>query len=355
MLRVAVTLAAVLTAAVSVQAMMPAGKQAFVPMDAALVTTATPVTAATPPAPSDGLLQSVVTTCAGVYVPMAGLDTTSKYDQSLSTRSELDVAAASTRRAQIGPIEQAIRSIGDLAAMQSGQPQIDTLAHDCAVKALVKWADNGALLQMTSKDAALTRGRMMAEIGVTLVGLDRAGAVSDVDRAALSPWLSSIADDTMAFFSTGAGSVSRNNNHRYWAGLAVGAIGFLTSTQRYRDWSVDGIKIGTCQVDADGHLPLELARGAQARNYHLYAFRPLAATLSLFQLNGEPVADACMSGFRRLAATTLAGLSNPADFARITGVAQAKLPSETTYVTGLRLTSAYLTPYASNDILSASL
>ena len=41
------------------------------------------------------------------------------------------------------------------------------------------------------------------------------------------------------------------------------------------DWGVESYRIGACQIDARGALPLELEREKKARDYHLHAVAPL--------------------------------------------------------------------------------
>jgi hypothetical protein len=271
----------------------------------------------------------ILPACDNVATPPAFLATQSKYDQSDRSRSTLSLSAAEGRETVLQPIRAAVRGL--YAGVER------TGGYDCALRSLAGWAAANALGDMQTEDAFLSRDRLVSEMVMLLVEADRNGGMADADRIAIAGWLRAIAASTVEFYDYRAGRVSRVNNHRYWAGLAVGSIGYLLGDDELVFWATQSYRIGVCQVDADGYLPLELARGPQALNYHVYAMRPLLAFAALAQGNGDDVAGLCDNGLDRLAAATRAALANPDGFSRLVGVRQDRLPRETNYPKQLRL------------------
>lgn len=206
---------------------------------------------------------------------------------------------------------------------------------ECAMGVLRQWATSRALIDATTSDAKLTRARVLAEIS----GLVAAwGVAGDLDRQKpITDWLNIMANDTMVFFDVEAGPKSARNNHRYWAALALATVGSLTGDQNKIDWARQSYRIGVCQVTEDGTLPLEMQRGALARNYHLYAFRPLAGTFVTFRKIGQPLDDICSGSLERLAKAALNGVDDARLFEAATMKRQTKPPREDSYPAHLRL------------------
>lgn len=201
----------------------------------------------------------------------------------LATSSKIDasdprkVALASTapgRAATLGPVRRAIRSVA--VAAEGG-----AVERDCAARTLAAWARADALTDMRTKDANLTRGRLGAEVLVAAVRLDARGAFGPADRRIVARWADRLADSTIAFFADGAGSRSRINNHRQWAGLLVGAAGRLADDADHARWAHEAVDVALCSVTPEGFLPAEMTRGARAWRYHRYALRPILALRDL--------------------------------------------------------------------------
>ena len=208
---------------------------------------------------------------------------------------------------------------------------------ECARASVLAWAGAGALTDMQSKDAALTRSRLVAEIALAAIELDRQRPFAGHERRALERWSESIVANTASFFARGAGPVSRANNHRYWAALAVGALGHLADRPEWRSWARESAAIGHCAVTAEGLLPLELERDERALRYHLYALRPLLAWQRLDRTADVEAHRPCAEGLERLARATEAMLADPSAIAARTGAPQMPRPSERDHSPFLRL------------------
>ena len=269
----------------------------------------------------------------GTPEPVVTLATQSKYDQSDVRKASLGEEAR-PRELVLEPVRRTVLSIID-GAVAGGE------ARHCARVSLVAWAQNGALTDMRTKDAHLTRSRLVAEMALAAVALDEADALSPRERRIVSRWGERVARDTVRFFADGAGPTSRRNNHRYWAALAVGAVGAFAERPELAAWARESAGIGLCSVDERGLLPLELGRGERALHYHLYALRPLAA-LKRLDRSVDGLEMACAEALPRLARATRAMLVDPSRMEAITGVAQLSPPRESAYGPLLRLDRAAL-------------
>ena len=272
-------------------------------------------------------------TACGTPEPVVTLATQSKYDQSDVRKASLGDGAR-PRELVLEPLRRTVLSIAD-GAVAGGE------ARHCARVSLVAWAQNDALTDMRTKDAHLTRSRLVAEMALAAVALDEANALSPRERRIVARWGERVARDTVRFFANGAGPTSRRNNHRYWAALAVGAVGAFADRPELAAWARESAGIGLCSVDERGLLPLELGRGERALHYHLYALRPLAA-LKRLDRSVDGLEMACVEALPRLARATRAMLVDPSRMEAITGVAQLSPPRESAYGPLLRLDRAAL-------------
>jgi poly(beta-D-mannuronate) lyase len=94
----------------------------------------------------------------------------------------------------------------------------------------------------------------------------------------------------------------RENNHAYWRALCATSVGILTSDEKlYRRGLAQYVRaIG--QMNADGSLPLEMARHENALHYQSFALTPLVMIAELasrqgidlysLRVNGHTIGDA---------------------------------------------------------------
>lgn len=279
----------------------------------------------TNPSPLSGLSHLACGRAKAILVPPSALATRSKYSADVA----LDASnGAGSRAAEINPIWRAIRDIE-----QRGREE----GPRCAMSELIGWAKAGSLTQAKSKDGHLTRARMVAEIAGLVLEFQNAALLPASEKAVLSDWLSNLAEGIRSFFDHDAGPISSRNNHRYWAALSLAEIGRLTGREDLLRWAEQSFHLGVCQIDERGLLPLELRRGALARNYHAYALRPLVATARTLRAAGRNADRYCPGALQRLVDSTMRGIADPALFEGLTGKPQAPLPKESDYVSSLQL------------------
>ncbi|WP_417691590.1 alginate lyase family protein [Roseibium sp.] len=214
----------------------------------------------------------------------------------------------------------------------SGMPKDEK----CALRLIVDFARQGGLEQMESKDAHLTRGRVSGELFLLLLALEQRERITPSERNVLKTWMKDIAADTQDFFDHGAGSMSKRNNHRYWAALSVGAAAQFIGDKDLERWCLASAMVGLDQVRDDGFLPLELRRGHQARNYHVYALRPLLAVAGLSDRHRDTLIHFRQDALKRLSAATIKAMKNPSEISAVSGAYQMPLPAESTYTRQLK-------------------
>jgi hypothetical protein len=243
--------------------------------------------------------------CAGISGPMAMPATFSKYAAGDVTRSLADPAAVAKRRRQLVDIRAFVSDIEDLASRYAASDGGDLGSARCVMLRLGEWAAADGFLGLATEDAFLTRDTLVIDLA-RAYRLVEPAPVTDTDRAAIRAWFQRIANDTVAFYEYAAGPRTRANNHRYWAGVAVGTVGAMTDDPVLTRWAGDTLKLALCQVRADGALPLELARGRRAFEYHVYALRALTELNTVVDEVGRPDLAGCDGGLERLRAFSLA-------------------------------------------------
>lgn len=276
--------------------------------------------------------------CRTIMAPAVSIATVSKYNQNDTSRSEQSETSAAVRNEILKPIR---KSIADLSRMVANDmdPQLQIANAKCFQLNLVNWAEAKALTQMESTDAYLTRDRFMSEIALNLISSQKIHPMNRISQDKIFEWLGSVATSTIEFYQYRAGNKVKINNHRYWAGLAVGSIGYAIASDKFKNWGTRSYQIGVCQVDATGYLPLELSRGDLALDYHVYALRPLQAFASLASDYGDSVDGKCGDGLKRLRSQTLASMKDASAINALTGVMQEVGAKEKSYSKPLQLTS----------------
>ncbi len=247
------------------------------------------------------------------------LATSSKYDQTVASKSLIDPAAKRRREQQLAPVAGVIRTLA-VKARRTGSPEDVANATACTLATLRHWSATGALTDMATSDANLSRDRFTSDIAGIVMTLQARG--QDLrDEGEIRAWLATLARQTMAYYDGKAGPTARRNNHRYLAGLAVADIAGILGEAGMQAWSKDAFAIGACQVDDRGFLPLELARADRAYEYHLYAYGALVKLATRLSADGTGSLP-CTDGLDRLYRLVSRGPDSAHDFESRTGRAQ---------------------------------
>lgn len=243
--------------------------------------------------------------CDSAPAPIVNLDLARPYSDSAGSQASDDLK--NRHEAEAAPLKTWLAGVTKSADSARRAP--------CATAWLVAWSRAGALLgNMKSKQAEYERKWTMT--GAALAYLKLAPRVADQDRAAIEPWLKNLATASHDF---AAAPGHKRNNHWYWLGLGLAAVGLATGDDSYWQKAHAIYRDGLADIAADGTLPMELARQTRALHYHDFALMPLVTLAELGALRGQDWYGEHDGALHRLVARTLAGLAEPSAFALLSG------------------------------------
>lgn len=185
----------------------------------------------------------------------------------------------------------------------------------CALTWLASWGGQNAMLgKLSSEQAYYVRKWTLSGMALNYARVRQ--QATPAQRGVIEGWFKALADATIAHSDAKKGT---RNNHYYWEGLAVTAVGGVTGETRYLDWGRKVLQHALAQMEPDGALPAEMARAVKALHYQVYAATPLVMIASILD-----VRDARLD---TLVAFTAAGSADPSGIARRTGFEQEPVGS----------------------------
>ncbi|NYE63498.1 poly(beta-D-mannuronate) lyase [Duganella sp. 1224] len=185
----------------------------------------------------------------------------------------------------------------------------------CALTWLASWGEQKAMLgKMSSEQAYYVRKWTLSGMALNYARVQP--QATPAQRVVIEGWFKALADATMAHSDAKTGT---RNNHYYWEGVAVTAVGGVTGEARYLDWGRKVLQHALGQMEADGALPAEMERAGKALHYQVYAATPLVMMASILDVR-DPRLDT-------LVAFTVAGSADPSGIAKRTGVEQEPVGS----------------------------
>jgi poly(beta-D-mannuronate) lyase len=214
----------------------------------------------------------------------------------------------------------------------------------CVLQILDADARNQAMTgAMSSNQAYYVQNWTLGALAVTYLKVRDSSAATPGERSEIAHWLVEVAQSTQGYFSVRRAKHTKDggNNHLYWAGFAVMSAGVAANNRRLYNWGIMTYRDGVSQINPDGTLPVEMARGRRALHYHLFAAEPLVIMAEFGEANRQDLYSFDHGALHRLVARCVSGLENNAWFAQ-----QTDFPQDTP---GPRLTSsdvAWMRPYA---------
>jgi poly(beta-D-mannuronate) lyase len=199
----------------------------------------------------------------------------------------------------------------------------------CAAAWLAGWAEGGALLgEMVhvNNDQSDYMRQWQLDGAAMVYWKVRAQATAE-QRAKIDPWLIEIARRNLDYWNN---PKKHRNNHYYWTGVGVLATGAATGDKALLEQGKAIFGKGVKDIEDDGTLPMEMARGGKALHYHNYALAPLVVMAELgSSATGEDWYGAGDHRLDLLAERVLSGWRDNSWFAEHAGVAQEKLAGHT--------------------------
>ncbi len=183
-------------------------------------------------------------------------------------------------------------------------------------------AANSMAGHMSSNQASYVQGWIAGQIAIDYLKVRGYGFSTPDEDAAVGAWLKRIAEQTKGFYTKTAKGDGNRNNHFYWAGVEVAAIGVVENNYENFDWGIATYVDGVNRIEPDGTLPLEMERGVRALHYHLYAVAPLVLLAEFGEANGMALYAKNGGAIHRLVNTSIHGIIDPSLFVQKTGVKQ---------------------------------
>jgi poly(beta-D-mannuronate) lyase len=205
------------------------------------------------------------------------------------------------------------RTTGSRSAAQCAMTQILSLAQDHALTG-----------KMSSGQAYYVQGWVVGAIAIAYLKIRDLNIQTPQQAESIGAWMHSVGEQTKNYYDSHRrpGRGDAQNNHLYWAGVQLAATGVAANNRKDFDWAMATYDNGVNQIQPDGSLPLEMARGRRALHYHLYALAPLVLLAEFGEANHLDLYVHANGAIHRLVNFSIAGVKDPTPFVKTTGVQQ---------------------------------
>lgn len=165
---------------------------------------------------------------------------------------------------------------------------------------------------------------LLSAVGISYLKVRNSGVGTAEQDAVIQKWFLHLAERVGEYFDTEVKRLGpeNENNHLYWAGLAVAAAGVARNDSEEFSWGMAAASVGLDLIQPDGTLHAEMNRGQMALHYHLYALGPLILLAEFAEANGLDLYAEQNGAIHRLVKFCLAGLEDPTMVEKRTGVKQ---------------------------------
>jgi poly(beta-D-mannuronate) lyase len=165
---------------------------------------------------------------------------------------------------------------------------------------------------------------LLSAVGIGYLKVRESCAGTAEEDAEIQQWFMHLAIRVREYFDSEIKriGIDEENNHLYWAGLAVAAEAIADNDHDFGAWAMMTYKTGIDAIQPDGSLRAELKRGQMALHYNLYALGPLIMLAELAEANGIDAYADGDGAIHRLVIFCIAGLQDPTILEKRTGVKQ---------------------------------
>lgn len=236
-----------------------------------------------------------------------------------AAHSKIDPQLQARNRAQTRPLDEYAQRIAALsdAYLADG----DAAAGRCAQAWLAAWAEDGALLgrMIRGNNDQPDYMRQWTHGAAALAYLKTLPLATPRQRDVIEPWLKQLSRANLAYWDD---PKHKRNNHYYWTGVGIMATAVATHDADLLHTAQSIYRKGVDDIQADGSLPMEMARGGRALHYHDYAAAPLVMMAELAYESGQNWYAYRDGALGKLAQRVADGYRDSAWFAQHAGVAQ---------------------------------
>lgn len=235
--------------------------------------------------------------CSSVKTIPRAMGVGTRYVAGDASYSQIDKAAQAREQSFRRSISAPVSRIAQLADRWRGSNAGDRKVIAACLQAnFVAQANAQAMMGAATQFDAFYREWMLASLAISwLKAQDGLTPLDGTDK--VRAWLEA-SGQQVAAFNIDRLARGENNNHRYWGGVALMAIGRVTGDGELISTGRRMRAAGLGAVAADGTLPAELKRRSLAFHYHLFAATALSAMIGL---DPQPVAPIQVAAMRRLA------------------------------------------------------
>jgi poly(beta-D-mannuronate) lyase len=198
-------------------------------------------------------------------------------------------------------------------------------AAQCAMTQILALAQEHSLAgKMSSNQAYYVQGWVVGAIAIAYLKVRETDIATPPEAETIAQWMRSVGEQTKNYYDSHkrVGHGDSQNNHLYWAGVELAAIGVAANDRKDFDWAMATYDNGVDQIQPNGALPLEMARGSRALHYHLYALAPLVLLAEFGEANNLDLYAHANGAIHKLVNFSVAGLQDPTPFVKATGVQQ---------------------------------
>jgi poly(beta-D-mannuronate) lyase len=238
--------------------------------------------------------------------------------------SIVDPARFAAHEAAVKPLREFVEGVVRAADRWIEARPLRPETAACALVRLDGWAQKDAMLDKVTNQGGYERKWAFCGIALAYLKIRDAPGLDPMAKARVEAWFRRLVAVVRRYYDQppSRGISDKINNHLYWAALAVAAGAVATDDRAAFAWAIDKTRFALTEIADDGTLPLELARGQRALHYHLFAVTPLVMLAEIGTANGFDLYAERDGALGRLVAAVLAGLADPAGFAKRSGTAQ---------------------------------
>lgn len=260
-------------------------------------------------------------TCPAVPQLPADLTTDGFYRTDDPTHSIVDPARMAAYNASSGPVKR--EGMDVVAAADAFRTTGSRQAADCVRTHILTLAQQNSIAgKMSSNQAYYVQGWIAGAIAIGYLKTRNAAPLTPDQTRLVGDWLHRIGAQTEHYYDGKRDHGDKGNNHLYWAGVQLAAIGIVANRRDDFDWGIGTYDSGVNQIRPDGTLPLEMARGSKALHYHLYAIAPLVLLAEFGEANGQDLYAHANGAIHRLIKVSIAGIADPSLFEKATHARQ---------------------------------
>lgn len=254
--------------------------------------------------------------------PLQNLIYGSVYKQSDPKRATVDKKAKHIYQEETGPsqrLENAMLRMSNEYWRSGYAPKAK-----CVLDWLYELSEMNALLGHTNDMGIIVRQWMLASFSSAYGQIRDEPDLDKAKRKRVRAWLKNCANAVMADYPRDATEGRKSNNHLYWAAWSVTMTGIALNQKNLYNWGIGRAKkVLLDQFSEDGTIPLEIARGRKALQYHVFSALPLVMLAEAGARNGDDLyvlRDGMMHTFIM---RIMEGLNDTAYIAEMAGAKQA--------------------------------